>query len=1033
MPSIGMFSGLASGIDFRSLVDQIMALEARPIQRLDDRIAETRARSDAFTRFRTLVDAFDQAAEPLRDGSAFGSRSTTISTPASGAILGASATPGAPLGSTSVKVLGLAAREKLAGADQPSRSEALGLTGAMVVNGVAVEVSADDALDDIAGRLNEAFIGVEGGVSASVLALGPDRYRMVLTADDSGAAGIDLVDPDGVLADLGFLDGTTGLKSATSDGALGDAFSSADLSVGGLRGLTAAPSGTVSIGGLDVALDLSTATLNTVAQAINDAADLDGTTSVSARVVQEEAADGSVAYRLDVSGTTDFVDADGVLEALGVLTGGRDAVTHTLTGSAALQQSGGAAATTGTYLTDLHLSDASAGVTVGHVFSFTGTRGDGTSFSVSHTVDVGDTVQTLLDRLNNATDGLGSGTRTATASLDGTGALVVTDGTAGDSRLSLDLTVSKTGEGALDFGTFGTTAPGRALVVQEGADAELEVDGVYVTRSSNTVTDVLEGISLTLRRADPDAVSVVEVDREASTPTGAMTKLVEAYNALQRFFDDQSVEDDGSGGGVLAGDITLRSMVTSIRRSMQEVLGGGTTGGLTRLGDIGITIQRDGTFELDQTVLSAALTSNPLAVERLMGITGTSSTSALQYVQSSDATASGTYAIQIDQAAERAAWTGTGFSGTYVDDGEPDTMTVRDLASGSVYEIDLADGMTTSDIVNALNAEFDSAQAERLISTEAFAVDGDETAAGPGATLDSLFGAGGSSLGIADGDTFTISGRRPDGTAFGDEFLVEDAATQTLGDLVAAIQAQVGTGVVVELDDTGRLVATDRETGSSLLELTVTSDNLGGGTLALGAFAQDRQGRSAAPITASVSGTDLHLAGDAFGSAEGFEVSYTAAGADGTGDLGFAADTYTGVDIAGTIGGTAATGVGSLLTADEGTSAEGLIVRYEGTGTGAVGDMTFTRGLASLLERAAQSLISADGGSIQSILDAGERTVARITDRIDDLEARLARREEMLLNRFIAMEQAIARSQSTTTALLNSLGAGVNYGGSSDN
>ena len=70
---IGSFSGLASGIQWRDMVDQIMALEAsRKLRPVTDRQTTEQKRFDAWGSFSSLVSKFRDATKALRDGSAFG-------------------------------------------------------------------------------------------------------------------------------------------------------------------------------------------------------------------------------------------------------------------------------------------------------------------------------------------------------------------------------------------------------------------------------------------------------------------------------------------------------------------------------------------------------------------------------------------------------------------------------------------------------------------------------------------------------------------------------------------------------------------------------------------------------------------------------------------------------------------------------------------------------------------------------------------------------------------------------------------------
>src|SRR5690606_19448138 len=103
--------------------------------------------------------------------------------------------------------------------------------------------------------------------------------------------------------------------------------------------------------GFDVALDLSTMGLADVAAAINAAAGVAGST-VTASVAEEVGGNGESRWRLVVDGTTGFADAGGrILEALGILEGGRSAVAQVVTGGQLL--AGGSAATGAARFVDL--------------------------------------------------------------------------------------------------------------------------------------------------------------------------------------------------------------------------------------------------------------------------------------------------------------------------------------------------------------------------------------------------------------------------------------------------------------------------------------------------------------------------------------------------------------------------------------------------------------------------------------------------------------------------------------------------------
>jgi flagellar hook-associated protein 2 len=123
------------------------------------------------------------------------------------------------------------------------------------------------------------------------------------------------------------------------------------------------------------------------------------------------------------------------------------------------------------------------------------------------------------------------------------------------------------------------------------------------------------------------------------------------------------------------------------------------------------------------------------------------------------------------------------------------------------------------------------------------------------------------------------------------------------------------------------------------------------------------------------------------------------------------------LDVVGTIGGYAATGAGQILTGDDDTGVEGLMIRYEGADTGIVGEMLFSRGVASAVESAATVLLGSGEGSIDGVVDSIDPLIDRLNDRIDNLETRLESRRTYLIMKFARLEEALAMAQSQSSWL----------------
>lgn len=700
---ISSVSGLASGIQWRDLVDQLVAVEAsRRLTPLTDSRTAAQSQSDAWNQYSTLVSTLRDAADKLRDGTALGAFSATAGTSASGrSLLGVTAGSTAAPGNYQVEVLDLARANKVSGDIVASSTAALGIAGDFAINGKKVSLVANDSLGTIRDKINAANAGTSpSGVTATILSTGTSAQRLVLTSDVTGAAGIELTDDAaGTLASLGLVDSTKSLNLSATGGSQSYHVTSATAAIATLMGVTMPAPSTITVGGRTISVDLAVDSLTSIAAKINAAG---GSASVAT-----DSIGGKNSYRLITDGTAALdpsatmpADSQRTLEVLGFVTNGRSAVTQVVTSQNAFgDSSSGTAATTGTLLSDLSVGGSGLGLAAGDSFTIAGARGDGTTVSTTLTIGASDTVQTLLDRINDATSGFGAGARTATASFSN-GQLVLTDAQGGDSQLALSVSASTAG-GTVSLGRMSATTVGRLRDVVTGSDAKARIDGVVITRSSNTISDVIAGVSLSLQQAEVGSPVNVSVARDADTIAKSVGDVTTAYNAVLKFVGDQQKSADQP----LYNSATLRTSFATITRQLLSPVTGANPP-YTRSGLVGLALQKDGTLALDQAKFKSVLASNFSDVMRLFSAGGTSTNAALSYVYSTAASKAGAYAVDITQAATIASQGGVGFGGVYADDGTADTMTIADSVSGRTGSIQLASGDTTDDIVAKLNAAF---------------------------------------------------------------------------------------------------------------------------------------------------------------------------------------------------------------------------------------------------------------------------------------------------------------------------------------
>ncbi|HXE56692.1 MAG TPA: flagellar filament capping protein FliD [Gemmatimonadales bacterium] len=693
---------------------------------------------------------------------------------------------------------------------------------------------------------------------------------------------------------------------------------------------------------------------------------------------------------------------------------------------AVVAASAGTAAAPGTYRVEVTALARAQKLGTKSFASATTPLGLSGSFTINDAtvaVDANDTLVSLRDKLNAANTG---------AAASKVSASILSVGP-GDHRLVL--TSDATGAAGMTL-VDGGGAPLQALelvdgagvirseaVLVAGADAAFEIDGVGLTRSSNTVTDAIEGVTLTLTAEEPGAVTEVVVARHVDSARSAMKAFVEAYNAVVSFIRKQGTPpEEGDARPPLYNDSLLRVAATTLPRTLLTAVVGAASD-LSTAAMAGLSLGQDGKLSLDTAKFDAAFGGRLQDLRTLFSQRGSVTDSRVTYLASSAATAPGTYEIVVTQAATQAAATGAGFSGTYADDGTPDTLTVTDLATGTQSDVTLAAGMTTAQIVSALNTAFAAATKRKLATANPLYGDPGGTVPMTGATtFAELRLAGGGAVTVHNGESISYGGVRPDGSTFGGTFRIDDPTTQTIGDLVGAIQAAYGTGATVRVEN-GTIVVEDTAARASSLALTLTAQNQNGGTLDFGATTVVAPGRGTMPLTASAVGNEIRITANDYGSTAGFTVAYAAGGADGTGQLGLPAGTTRGTDVAGTIGGNAATGRGRTLVGAAGTAVDGLTLSYAGTATGPLGSVTVTVGAGAQIERVLERWLAASTGTLDAKQAAIEARAAGLDRRADELEARLEVRRATLLKQFADMEVTLSRLQSQSRGVLAALGA----------
>ena len=122
------------------------------------------------------------------------------------------------------------------------------------------------------------------------------------------------------------------------------------------------------------------------------------------------------------------------------------------------------------------------------------------------------------------------------------------------------------------------------------------------------------------------------------------------------------------------------------------------------------------------------------------------------------------------------------------------------------------------------------------------------------------------------------------------------------------------------------------------------------------------------------------------------------------------------MDIAGTINGEAADGIGQVLVSTAGDS-EGLRVLVRATVIGSYGTVVYSAGVAGRMDALLAFVTEDANGAVKAAQDVIQDRIESIDDEIDRLESTIAAEQERLRRSFQAMEQALGRLQTQSSYL----------------
>lgn len=231
------------------------------------------------------------------------------------------------------------------------------------------------------------------------------------------------------------------------------------------------------------------------------------------------------------------------------------------------------------------------------------------SFNIDVAADT--TLAGVRDAINQASDN--PGIKATIITVDSGSQLVLTSDKVGAANT---ISVAATDTDALDGNDLTRLATAGLTSIQTATDAIIYVDGQQVTRDSNSLSDVISGVTISLKKADPLTTGTLSIELDKDSVKSKVNDFIKAYNSLAGTMSSlSSYNAETKQASLLFGDSTLRNVQNQIRQMLSNPVEG--LDEFSTLAEIGIKTNKSGLLELDSTKLDSVIDSDFEAVSQL--------------------------------------------------------------------------------------------------------------------------------------------------------------------------------------------------------------------------------------------------------------------------------------------------------------------------------------------------------------------------------------------------------------------------------
>ena len=611
------------------------------------------------------------------------------------------------------------------------------------------------------------------------------------------------------------------------------------------------------------------------------------------------------------------------------------------------------------------------------------------------TVTATDTLESLKDKINALDYGV---TASVLGAGDGTYTLVLKSQDGKENALRVTATESPSGSGLSSIDN--TTTNGSKQKVA-GTDASFTVDGIALTRSSNTITDLFTGYnvnllaSTTLNGTDTPANLTGSVDTSAATTN--LQSFVDAVNDARTLLNTKTFRGSASeDAGELSDDPVVKSVQKQLNSLTSTQLTGFGANGVY-LSNLGVRTEKDGLLSLNTTVLQNELKNNPTTLDAIFNSMYSSSSSLLTASGGSvKAPVAGSYAFTMT------AYVSGAFTGLVSSDTSPEVTTSNNTIQIAV------DGINSGSIT-VPNAHYTSEAA--LATAIQTAINADSTLSSAGKSVVVSHSNGSYSItsgSIGSSSSIVVS-------AIGsnlDSFLKMSGSADT--DSISTTQTGTASSA---LTLNGSSISSGTFTDTAGKRISISSAGGDESGYAFTIVGTDLSGNALTEVITGPTANATVLGSKTFKTVTSVTPSGNSLGSITVGTTG-AGITTTGVTGSATLDGVAMSAdiTNNTFTISTGNAA-GLKVKYSGLGA----DATIYYG-QSLIEKLTSFLsdtLDSSSGQLSNRETTINQEVSDQSEQLVDLNTQMESLRNRYIQQFTTMEQAVTSLKSTGEYLTN--------------